>query len=289
MDTVTRCPLTEAEIPGVVAEYAASAKLAIEAGFDGIELHAANGYLIDQFFWSGTNLRADAYGGADIVARSRFAEDAPADRRVALEAAVSNVLVRLSQLLTEVDEVVVIDIDPLNVEPGGVVALQTAVHVEKRGRHLGFRRFAIRPYPKELEREVAALRAAHPGVRVLVVTTFGRPGYLRRALEAGAVGFMVKDAPAERLVAGIRRAAAGLRVVDPELAVASLSVGASPLSDKEAVVLAASAGGASTRRIAAAASLSEGTVLNYLSSAIGKLGARNRADALRIATDNGWV
>lgn len=136
---------------------------------------------------------------------------------------------------------------------------------------------------------IAALRAAHPGVRVLVVTTFGRPGYLRRALEAGAVGFMVKDAPAERLVAGIRRAAAGLRVVDPELAVASLSVGASPLSDKEAVVLAASAGGASTRRIAAAASLSEGTVRNYLSSAIGKLGARNRADALRIATDNGWV
>jgi len=90
----------------------------------------------------------------ELVSRSRFAEDAPADRRVALEAAASNALVRLSQLLTEVDEVVAIDIDPLNVEPGGVVALETAVHVEKRGRHLGLRRFAIRPYPKELEREV---------------------------------------------------------------------------------------------------------------------------------------
>lgn len=90
----------------------------------------------------------------ELVARSRFAEDAPADRRVALEAAASNALVRLSQLLTEVDEVVAIDIDPLNVEPGGVVALETAAHVEKRGRHLGLRRFAIRPYPKELEREV---------------------------------------------------------------------------------------------------------------------------------------
>ena len=89
-----------------------------------------------------------------LVARSRFAEDAPADRRVALEAAASNALVRLSQLLTEVDAVVAIEIDPLSVEPGGVVALETAVRVEKRGRHLGFRRFAIRPYPKELEREV---------------------------------------------------------------------------------------------------------------------------------------
>jgi acetyltransferase len=91
----------------------------------------------------------------ELVARSRFAEDAPADRRDALEAAASNALVRLSQLLTEVDEVVAIDIDPLNVEPDGVVALETAVHVEKRGRHLGLRRFAIRPYPKELERAVA--------------------------------------------------------------------------------------------------------------------------------------
>ena len=136
---------------------------------------------------------------------------------------------------------------------------------------------------------IAPAPAASPDTRVIVVTTFGRPGYLRRALEAGAVGFLVKDTPADRLIEAIRRAARGLRVVDPELAAASLSIGPSPLSAKEALVLGASAGGASTEEIAAAVSLSEGTVRNYLSSAIGKLGARNRAEALLTATDNGWV
>ena len=133
------------------------------------------------------------------------------------------------------------------------------------------------------------IAAASPGTRVIVLTTFGRPGYLRRAMEAGAVGFMVKDAPIDRLLEGIRRAATGLRVVDPDLAAASLSIGASPLAEKEALVLAASAGGASTHAIAQSVHLSEGTVRNYLSSAIGKLGARNRAEALRLATENGWV
>ncbi len=134
-----------------------------------------------------------------------------------------------------------------------------------------------------------ALRAAAPRAKVIIVTTFGRPGYLRRALQAGAVGFMVKDAPADRLIGAIRRVASGLRVVDPELAAASLSIGESPLAEKEALVLAASAGGASTRAIAEAVFLSEGTVRNYLSSAIGKLGARNRAEALRRATEHGWL
>lgn len=134
----------------------------------------------------------------------------------------------------------------------------------------------------------ALLRAA-PSARVVVVTTFGRPGYLRRAMEAGAAGFIVKDTPIDRLIDAIRRAAQGLRVVDPDLAAASLSMGPSPLSEKEAVVLAASAGGASATQIADAVFLSEGTVRNYLSSAIGKLGARNRAEALRLATDNGWL
>ena len=136
---------------------------------------------------------------------------------------------------------------------------------------------------------VAPLLAASPGARVVIVTTFGRPGYLRRAIEAGAIGFMVKDAPAERLVEGIRAAASGLRVVDPELAIASLSIGPSPLTEKEAQVLAVASGGASTAEIAHAAFLSEGTVRNYLSSAIGKLGARNRAEAIRTAVDNGWI
>lgn len=128
-----------------------------------------------------------------------------------------------------------------------------------------------------------------PKSRIIVVTTFGRPGYLRRALERGAVGFLVKDTPVDRLVESIRRVSEGLRTVDPELAAASLSIGRSPLTEKEALVLAASAGGASTAQIAQSVYLSEGTVRNYLSSTIGKLGARNRAEALRTATDNGWL
>lgn len=134
-----------------------------------------------------------------------------------------------------------------------------------------------------------ALLAGAPAAKVVVLTTFGRPGYLRRAMEAGAVGFLVKDTPIDRLIEGIRKVASGLRVVDPDLAVASLSIGACPLSEREALVLAASAGGASTGAIAATVHLSEGTVRNYLSSAISKLGARNRAEALRLATENGWV
>lgn len=136
---------------------------------------------------------------------------------------------------------------------------------------------------------IAPLLAVAPDARVLVVTTFGRPGYLRRALETGALGFMVKDAPIERLLEGIRRISQGLRYVDPELAAASLSLGASPLTEREAQVLAASVGGATTADIAAAVFLSEGTVRNYLSAVIGKLGARNRAEAIRTAVDNGWI
>lgn len=136
---------------------------------------------------------------------------------------------------------------------------------------------------------IPALLQASPETKVLVVTTFGRPGYLRRALEAGACGFMVKDAPADQLIEGIRRTAAGVRVVDSELAAASLSLGASPLSQQEARVLAAAAGGASSTEIARRVHLSEGTVRNYLSSVIGKLGAHNRAEAVSLAEDNGWL
>lgn len=128
-----------------------------------------------------------------------------------------------------------------------------------------------------------------PATRVIIVTTFGRPGYLRRAMEAGATGYMVKDAPADQLVEGIRRVHRGLRVVDPTLAAASLSVGASPLSERETEVLSAAARGGPTGTIATTVFLSEGTVRNHLSSAIGKLGAATRAEAVRIATDNGWL
>jgi two-component system response regulator DesR len=135
----------------------------------------------------------------------------------------------------------------------------------------------------------AKIIAVDPQIRVIIVTTFGRPGYLRRAMEAGAVGFMVKDAPADQLIEGIRRVHRGLRVVDPTLAAASLSVGSSPLTERETEVLAAAAHGGATQAIAATVFLSEGTVRNHLSSAMGKLGAATRAEAVRIATENGWL
>ncbi len=135
----------------------------------------------------------------------------------------------------------------------------------------------------------AALREAMPGCRVLVVTTFGRPGYLRRAMEAGASGFLVKDAPASQLADAIRRVAQGLRVVDPALAAETLASGESPLTGRERDVLAATTDGGTVAQIAARLFLSEGTVRNHLSSVIGKTGARTRADAVRIATERGWI
>lgn len=135
----------------------------------------------------------------------------------------------------------------------------------------------------------AVLRAQLPSCRVLVVTTFGRPGYLRRAIEAGAGGFVVKDSPAEQLADAIRRVHAGLRVVDPALAVESLAAGPSPLTPREADVLRASRDGSSVADVAARLYLSEGTVRNYLSSAIGKTGTRNRVEAVRVAEQNGWL
>jgi two-component system response regulator DesR len=135
----------------------------------------------------------------------------------------------------------------------------------------------------------AALRRDLPDTVPLIVTTFGRPAYLRRAMEAGAAGFLVKDAPSERLANAIRRAATGERVVDPELAVAALADAESPFTPRERQVLEASAGGAPISEIAERLYLSEGTVRNYLSAAIGKTGARNRIEAVRIAREKGWV
>jgi two-component system response regulator DesR len=124
---------------------------------------------------------------------------------------------------------------------------------------------------------------------VLIVTTFGRPGFLRRALQAGADGFVVKDTPARQLADAVRRVHAGLRVVDPVLAADSLVAGESPLTARETEVLRASRGGASVAAVAGQLFLTEGTVRNHLSSAIGKTGATNRAEAVRIAEDNGWL
>jgi two-component system response regulator DesR len=135
----------------------------------------------------------------------------------------------------------------------------------------------------------AQLRQALPGCAVLILTTFGRPGYLRRAMDAGAAGFLLKDAPASDLASAIRRAAAGGRVVDPDLAIAALSEGSNPLSEREREVLAASVEAATIADIAHVLSLSEGTVRNHLSAAIQKVGARNRGEAARIAHEKGWI
>ncbi len=133
------------------------------------------------------------------------------------------------------------------------------------------------------------LQALLPECRVLILTTFGRPGYMRRAMAAGARGFMLKDAPASELAVAIRRTMAGERVVDPQLAAQALTEGDSPLSGRETEVLAASADGSSVARVAGMLFLSEGTVRNHLSAAIQKLNARNRAEAARIAQEKGWL
>ena len=135
----------------------------------------------------------------------------------------------------------------------------------------------------------ALLREQVPGCRSLIVTTFGRPGYLRRAMESGASGFLVKDAPVERLADAIRRVASGERVVDPALAAATLAHGSSPLTARERDVLATGRTSATVAEIAARLFLSEGTVRNYLSSAITKTGTRNRAEATRAAEAEGWL
>lgn len=134
-----------------------------------------------------------------------------------------------------------------------------------------------------------ALRTASPRTRVLIVTTFARPGYLRSALDAGASGFIVKDSPAEKLADAVRRVHAGMRVLDPTLAEESLFEGANPLSERERQVLRLAADGRSAGAIAAEVFLSAGTVRNHLSAAIGKTGAGNRAQAVRIAVDKGWI
>ena len=135
----------------------------------------------------------------------------------------------------------------------------------------------------------AMLRDELPSCRVIMLTTFGRAGYLKRAMESGASGFLLKDAPAGELDSAIRRVMRGERVVDPALAAAALSEGDNPLTDREREVLAASANGATIGDVAAKLYLSEGTVRNYLSTAIKKLRARNRVEAARLAERKGWL
>lgn len=138
--------------------------------------------------------------------------------------------------------------------------------------------------------ELAAdLRASHPAVRTIILTTFARPGYLRRAMDAGARGYLLKDRPATELADAVRRVYKGLRVVDPALAAEAWNAELDPLTDRERQILQRAGDGRSSTEIAAELHLSEGTVRNYLSEAIAKLGASNRVDAARIARVKGWL
>jgi two-component system response regulator DesR len=135
----------------------------------------------------------------------------------------------------------------------------------------------------------AQLRKDLPSCRVVMLTTFGRAGYLRRAVDAGAVGFLLKDAPAAELAKAIRAVMADGRVIDPGLALTALSEGENPLTSRERDVLGAATGGATVADIAARLSISEGTVRNHLSVAIQKVGGRNRFEAARLAEQKGWL
>jgi len=135
----------------------------------------------------------------------------------------------------------------------------------------------------------ALLQEALPECRTVIITSLGKPGTLRRALHHKVTGFVLKDAPAMRLAQVVRQAAAGERVFDRELALAAFDSGESPLTDRETEILQQAAGGAGAAEIAAGVHLSVGTVRNYLTSIVGKLGARNRLDAVRIAEDAGWI
>ncbi len=138
--------------------------------------------------------------------------------------------------------------------------------------------------------EVAArIRETHPAVRTVILTTFARPGYLRRALDAGARGYLLKDRPARELADAVRRVHRGMRVIDPALATEAWSAEMDPLTERERQILQRAGEGRSTAEIAGALRLSEGTVRNYLSEAIAKLGASNRVDAARIARTKGWL
>ena len=135
----------------------------------------------------------------------------------------------------------------------------------------------------------AAIRTTHPNTRTIILTTFARPGYLRRALDAGARGYLLKDHPASELADAVRRVHRGLRVVDPALATEAWSAELDPLTDRERQILQRAGDGRSSTEIATELHLSEGTVRNYLSEAIAKLGASNRVDAARIARPKGWL
>jgi two-component system response regulator DesR len=133
------------------------------------------------------------------------------------------------------------------------------------------------------------VKELYPATRVLILTTFARPGYLRRALDAGAVGYLLKDCPSTEMAEAVRRVANGERVIDRGLAAESWSSDAGPLTEREREVLRRAGEGESTAELARTLRLTEGTVRNYLSEAISKMGAHNRTEAARLARSKGWL
>jgi two-component system response regulator DesR len=176
-----------------------------------------------------------------------------------------------------------------DIEVVAEVARGDAVLEAARSEHVDVALLDIEMPGKDGISAAAELARELPETRTLILTTFGRPGYLRRAIESGASGFVLKDAPAEQLAEAVREVNAGRRVIDPDLAADAIADGVSPLTERERDVLAASRRYATAAEIAAQLYLSEATVRNYLSAAIRKLGARNRAEAVAIAEAKGWL
>ena len=176
-----------------------------------------------------------------------------------------------------------------DIEVVAEVARGDAVLEAARSEHVDVALLDIEMPGKDGISAAAELARELPETRTLILTTFGRPGYLRRAIESGASGFVLKDAPAEQLAEAVREVNAGRRVIYPGLAADAIADGVSPLTERERDVLAASRRYATAAEIAAQLYLSEGTIRNYLSAAIRKLGARNRAEAVAIAEAKGWL
>lgn len=181
------------------------------------------------------------------------------------------------------------DLDVVGQAASGQEAIDLVRHLESRGTAVDVAVMDVEMPGMDGLSATEILAQEFPTVGVLMVTTFGRPGYVRRALEAGARGFIVKDTPAPELALAIRRVHAGQSVVDPQLAVDSLTEGRSVLSPRETEVLREAAKGGTIDDIAAAVHLSAGTVRNHISAAMAKTGARTRAEAAMIATDKGWL
>ncbi|WP_250506327.1 response regulator transcription factor [Bowdeniella massiliensis] len=181
------------------------------------------------------------------------------------------------------------DISVVGQAASGAEALDLLAHLARGGTSVDVALLDVEMPELDGIGTARRISAEFPDTASLIVTTFGRPGYVQRALSAGALGFIVKDTPVERLAAAIRQVAAGERVIDPQLAVDSMTRGTSPLTERETDVLRAALDGATIEDIAAALHLSTGTVRNHVSSAMTKTKARTRSEAAHIARESGWL